>query len=257
MSQRFARKRILVTGGSSGIGKTIAIMFAENGARVACVASSDLKKAQAAIAEAGAVSGELVPFAANVGVWDQAARLVDEVEEAFGGIDVLVTAAGVFYPTASGEQTREATERMIATNLIGTIATINAVVPGMKKNKGGKIIALSSVAGLVGMGGYSAYCATKAGVIGMVKALAIELAPHGININAIAPGNTETPMNEDIRTKPELRHVFERNKARTPSRRVYSKAEDMARAALYLASEDSIAMYGSTMVLDEGFIAGV
>jgi 3-oxoacyl-[acyl-carrier protein] reductase len=90
-----------------------------------------------------------------------------------------------------------------------------------------------------------------------VKTLAIELAPFGININALAPGNTETPINEDIRTKPELRHVYDMMKSRTPSNRVYSKPEDMAKAALYLASEDSIAMYGSTLVLDEGLIAGI
>ena len=90
-----------------------------------------------------------------------------------------------------------------------------------------------------------------------MKAFEIVLAPLGFNINDIDPGNNESPINEDIRTKPELRHVYDLMKSRTPSKRVYSKAEDMAKAALYLSSGDSVAMYGSTMVLDEGLTAGL
>jgi len=257
MPGRLLGKTAIVTGGTSGIGKTIVSLFAQEGARVACVASSDRSKAKAVAAEVGKVSGRIEAFAADLSQWNEAERLIAEINDAFGSIDILVTSAGVFYPTPIGEAQQLNTEKMIAINLVGTIAPINAVVPIMKAKRSGKIIAISSIAGIVGIGTFGTYCATKAGIIGLVKTLAIELAPFGININALAPGNTETPINEDIRTKPELRHVYDLMKSRTPSNRVYSKPEDMAKAALYLASEDSMAMYGSTLVLDEGLIAGI
>jgi 3-oxoacyl-[acyl-carrier protein] reductase len=257
MSGRLTGKTAVVTGGSSGIGKAIVTLFAQEGARVACVASADRAKAQAVADAAGKVAGEIKPFFADLSRWNEAERLIGEVNNAFGSVDILVTAAGLFIPTPIGTRAQADTEHMVAVNLLGTIATIDAVVPIMKKRGSGKIVSIASIAGLVGIGNYGTYCATKAGVIGLVKTLAIELAPFGININAIAPGNTETPINEDIRTNPALRHVYDLMKSRTPSKRAYSKPEDMAKAALYLASEDSVAMYGSTMVLDEGLIAGL
>lgn len=257
MTQRLKGKTALVTGGSSGIGKSIVELFAREGAVVGCVASSDISKARAVVAEIGDVPGRIVPVVGDVSSWDGARKLVGVGREALGGLDILVTAAGVFYPTPIGESEREGVERMISVNLTGTISTVNAAVPHMKQKGAGKIVCLASIAGLMGFGTYGTYCATKAGIIAFVRTLALELAPHGVNINAVAPGNTETPINEDIRTKPELRDFYNLLKARTPSKRVYSKPEDMARAALYLASDDSIAMHGSTMVLDEGFVAGI
>jgi 3-oxoacyl-[acyl-carrier protein] reductase len=109
----------------------------------------------------------------------------------------------------------------------------------------------------MGMPGYGLYCATKAAIVNLTKALAIELAPQNINVNAIAPGNTSTPMNEDIRTDPEMKPVYEFMESRTPSNRVYSTAEEMAGVALLLASEDGRAMHGSTVVIDEGVSAGM
>ena len=107
------------------------------------------------------------------------------------------------------------------------------------------------------LGTYSAYCAAKAGVNFMTRALAQELAPHGIQVNAILPGNTATPMNENIRTEPELKPMFDAMAARTPSGRTYSEPIDMARAVLFLASDDGRAMHGGLMVLDEGFSLGI
>ena len=257
MSGRLTGKSALVTGGSSGIGKAIVTLFAQEGARVACVASSDRSKSLAVAADIGDAAGSVEPFVADVSRWSAAERLIAEVNDAFGGIDILVTSAGLFYPTPIGQSGQRETEHMIAVNLVGTFAPINAAVPIMKARGSGKIIAITSIAGMVGIGTFGTYCATKAGIIGLVKTLAIELAPFGININAIAPGNTATPMNEDIRTKPELRHVYDLMKSRTPSKCVYSKPEAMAKAALYLATEDSSAMHGSILVLDEGLTAGI
>jgi NAD(P)-dependent dehydrogenase (short-subunit alcohol dehydrogenase family) len=109
----------------------------------------------------------------------------------------------------------------------------------------------------MGIGTNAVYCASKAGVIMMTRALANELAPHGINVNCISPGNTATPMNYEIRTSPALKHFLEAMAARTPSGRVYSTAEEIAGVALFLVSDETRAMHGSNVLIDEGFSAGL
>ena len=123
--------------------------------------------------------------------------------------------------------------------------------------RSGKIINIASVAGVMGIGGYAMYCATKAGIVMLTRALACELAPHGININAIAPGNTATPMNADIRTDAAFEPMLQAMAARTPSGRVYSTPVEMAAMAAFLAGDDARAMHGSTVLMDEGFSAGL
>ena len=113
----------MVTGGSSGIGKAIVTLFAHEGARVACVASVDHSKAQSVAAEVGKVAGQVEAYAADLSQWKEAERLIGEINDAFGSIDILVTAAGVFYPTPIGQAEQLNTEKMIAINLVGTIAT--------------------------------------------------------------------------------------------------------------------------------------
>ena len=250
-------KVALVTGGSSGIGTAISVLFAKEGAKVAVVASSDLKKAQAVVDEIAAAGGSAQAFTADITKASNVEALVKKVKDAFGGIDVLVNSAGVFYPTPAGETKAADGDRMIDINLRGLFYMINAVVPLLKERGGGKIVNMSSVAGVMGFGNYAIYCATKAGVAHMTKALALELAPSGINVNAIAPGNTATPMNEDIRTDPELKPVYDYMASRTPSGRTYSEAEEMAGIALLLASEDGRALHGATIVADEGLSAGL
>jgi 3-oxoacyl-[acyl-carrier protein] reductase len=146
---------------------------------------------------------------------------------------------------------------MLNVNIRGTFLAINAAVPLMKACGGGKIVNISSVAALTGISGYSIYCATKAAISMLTRSLAIDLAPHDININAIAPGNTATPMNEDIRTDPKLASVLETMKASTPSKHVYSQPEDMAELVHYLISPAARAMHGSTLLIDEGLSAGL
>ena len=175
----------------------------------------------------------------------------------FGRIDILVNSAGLFYPTPMGEISEAEYDNMLDVNLKATFFCINAVVPLMKAQGGGKIINLSSVCGVMGFSAYSAYCASKAGINMMTRALAVELAPHGIAVNALLPGNTATPMNENVRTEPKFKPMLDAMSERTPSGRTYSEPEDMARAALFLASEDSRAMHGSLMLLDEGISAGM
>lgn len=249
------RNRVaLVTGGSQGIGEAIAARFAREGASVAVVASSSIEKARAVSDRLG---GAARPYACDVRDPDAVASLHARVMADFGRVDILVNSAGLFYPTPVGATGQVEADRLLDTNLKGTWNLINAVAPGMRERKQGKILNIASVAGVMGIGTYALYCATKAGIIMMTRALACELAPHGINVLCLAPGNTATPMNEDIRTKPELKPFLDFMTARTPSGRTYSTAEDMAGIALLLCSDDARAMHGSCVLADEGFSAGL
>ncbi len=247
-------KVALITGGTSGIGEAIATAFAREGAKVAVVGAGNREKA-AGVAER--VGNGAKPFVADIRSVEAINGMVAEVIAAFGRIDILVNSAGVFYPTPVGETNEADYDRMMDINVKGTFFTIEAVAPIMKRQGGGKIINLSSVTGVMAFNTYAAYCATKAAINYMTKAHALELAPHGINVNAILPGNTATPMNENVRTAPEFKTMLDTMAERTPSGRTYSAAEDMAAAAVYLASDDSRAMYGGLMLIDEGISLGM
>jgi 3-oxoacyl-[acyl-carrier protein] reductase len=244
----------LVTGGSSGIGAAIAKGLAEAGASVAVVASSGKDKA-ARVAEAIVTAGgKAAPFVADVRDEKAVAALVQSVEQSLGPIDVLVNSAGVYYATPVGNTPRADLDRMVDINLKGTWNMISAVAPGMKARRFGKIVNMSSVAAFVGLGQYPIYCATKAGIMMLTKALARDLAPFDVNINAIAPGNTATPMNEDVRENDEALEFMKRV---TPSTTSFSAPEEIASTALYLVSPASRPMHGSTLLIDEGLATGI
>jgi 3-oxoacyl-[acyl-carrier protein] reductase len=253
---RFVDKTALVTGGSQGIGEAICRKFAREGAHVAVVASSDKAKAQAVVDAISDAGGRTGAFVCNVSVLAEIEKLVADVIAAFGQIDILVNAAGVFYPTPIGKTDEVMFDRMCDINLRGCFFVCNAVAPHMIARGAGKIVNISSTAGIIGRRDYAVYCATKAGVIQMGKAMAVALAPHGINVNTIAPGNVETPMNEDIRTLAE----FAANRAliaeRTPAKRLFADPGEIAEAALFLASEAAISMHGAVMVIDNGITVG-
>lgn len=250
-------KTVVVTGGSSGIGKAIALRFAREGASVAVVASKDLTKADVVVrdiqATGGAARGYVVDVRDNAAVRE----LLAKVKEDQGPVDVLVTSAGVFVPNPLGDESVALFNQMIDINVKGTFHCVNAVVPQMKASGGGTIICLSSAADRLGIGSFSAYCASKAAVSMMAQTLALELAQHRININAISPGNTATPMNEGMRNDPAQAGLMNALKAATPSTRIFSDPEDVAELALFLTSPAGRAMHGSSIVMDEGLSAGV
>lgn len=250
-------KVALVVGGSSGIGAATARLFAEEGAVVAVVASSDIGKAQLVVDEIERTGSRAMAFVCNVGDCAAINHLVDEVTEKLGDIDILVNSAGLFYPTVIGATSEEDFDRMVSINLKGLFFMIDRVAPGMIARQQGKIINLSSVAAYVGSKEYGLYGALKAGVVSLTRTFALQLAPHNINVNAIAPGNTATPINAAIRTEPEFAERRAMIANTTPSPRQFSEPEDIAHTALFLASEHSRAMHGSTLLADEGRAAGV
>jgi NAD(P)-dependent dehydrogenase (short-subunit alcohol dehydrogenase family) len=250
-------KVALVTGSSSGIGREVAKALAAQGARVAIVASSDRAKAQQVVNEIQAANGVARAFVADISSAQGATTLVREVEAELGPIDMLVNSAGVYFPTRAGEATEDAFDRMVSVNLKGSFFTLNAVAPGMKSRGAGRIVNIASVAGIAPNPEYSLYAATKAGIIALTRAVALELAPYGINVNAIAPGNTETPINADIRTAPEYAAQRARIEAVTPSRRLFTPAPEIAAAIIFLLSDAARGMYGSVMVVDEGKSVGM
>jgi 3-oxoacyl-[acyl-carrier protein] reductase len=253
---RFVDKVVLVTGGSQGIGEATCRRFAGEGAKVAVVASSSRQKAQAVADTIERAGGTARAFVCDVAAVAEIEALVAEVIAVLGPIDILVNSAGVFYPTPVGETDEAMFDRMCDINLKGCFFVCNAVVPHMIARSAGKIVNVASTAGIIGRRDYPVYCATKAGVIQMGKAMAVALAPRGINVNTIAPGNVETPMNEDIRTLPE----FAANRAliaeRTPAKRLFADPDDIAEAALFLASDAALSMHGAVMVIDNGVTVG-
>lgn len=250
---RFENKVALVTGGSSGIGAEICVRFAEEGARVAVVASSSLEKAQTTVDRCGEKARA---FACDVSDVGQISKLVADVKNEFGQIDILVNAAGVFYPTRIGETDEAMYDGMADANLKGCFFMCDTVAPHMIEAGGGKIVNLGSGAGTAGRSNYIVYSAVKAAVINMTRSLAAALAPHDINVNCLSPGNTATAMNENVRTEPEYAEIYETIKQKTLSNRPFADPREMAGAVLFLCSQDANAAHGTMLLMDEGLSAG-
>jgi 3-oxoacyl-[acyl-carrier protein] reductase len=257
MSTRFAGKIAVVTGGSSGIGAAIAAALAREGAIVHVVASGSFAKAEAIALAIGASGGTASPRVANIRDAAAARGLIDGIVATHGRIDVVVNAAGVFLPSPPGETEPSIADDMIDTNVKGTWNVIQAAVPHMKRGGGGKILNFSSVAAVTGFKGFALYCASKAAISMLTRVLGAELAPFDININAIAPGNTETPMNEGMRNDPDQKGILDAMQAMTPSNHTFSKPEEITAAALFLLSPEARPIHGSTLLADEGISAAI
>lgn len=243
----------LVTGGSSGIGREICLAFAKEGAKIGVVASSDERKAQAVVDQIETEGGTACAIVADVTNANDLKAAVDLIVGSYGGLDILVNSAGVHYPTPMGTSEQADIDRIIDINLRGPLYAINAAVPALEARGSGKIINMASTMGLIGVANNATYSTTKAGIVNMTKALARELGPKQINVNAIAPGFTATPMNLHTRTDPAQLEYFA---SITPGR-VYAMPEEIARMAVFLASDDGLPMHGSTVVMDEGISAGI
>ncbi len=243
---RFEDRTAVVTGGGSGIGRAIAEGLAAEGARVAIV-DIDAGRAETAARELGTSA---VAIQADVSRPEDAARLAAEAARQLGKIDILVHSAGVGAERSFLDTTPEEWRRIIDIDLSGTFYTCQAVAKVMAANRYGRIVTLASTAGIRGGTGRTAYGAAKGGVITLTKVMAVELAPLGITANTLAPGAIETELVRKMHSA-ETRVVYRRG---IPLDR-YGVPEEVAAAALFLASDEARYVTGAVLAVDGGFLA--
>lgn len=186
---------VIITGGSSGIGLALARIYAARGARISLLARS-LPALEAAMAELAKDRGEtLIRIeSADVADEDQTLAAIRRCEDAFGSCDVLITSAGIVEPGRFDTLSSAAFDRQLQTNLFGSVHAVRAVYATMKERRSGRIMLVSSGAGLIGIYGYTAYCASKFALHGFADALRSEARPHGVNVSVCFPPDTETPQ---------------------------------------------------------------
>jgi NAD(P)-dependent dehydrogenase (short-subunit alcohol dehydrogenase family) len=252
MSGRLADKVAIVTGAGSrgpgvGNGKAAAILFAREGARVLCVDQAK-ERALETVELIRAERGDAEAFAADVTRRADCHAMVDAAVSRWGGLDVLHNNVGIESRSGVLETTEEEWDRVMAVDLKSMLLSTQAAVPAMERRGGGSVICISSVAGLRGHG-RTAYAAAKAGVIGFVTSVAVQVGPRGIRVNAIAPGTVWTPMVEDL--GPEAR---ERRRRATPLG-TEGTAWDVGWGAVYLASDEARWVTGQVLVIDAGLTA--
>lgn len=224
-------KVAIVTGGSRGIGKSIALELARNGAKVVINYNSNADAANQVVDEIMALGGAAFASQADVSDHAQAKVLVEETISRFGKIDILVNNAGITRDRSFLKLTEENWRKVIDVNLNSAFNTISAALPKMVEQKFGRIINISSVIGQSGNIGQTNYAASKAGLIGFTKSLALETANKGITVNAICPGFIETEMVSEIPGE-----ILEKIISKIPQRRL-GQSHEIARAVLYLATD--------------------
>ena len=239
-------RAVLVTGGTKGIGKGIARVFLQAGARVA-ISARDPQAGAAAVAELGSAGGEVEFIAADVGDAGSVERMVAATVERFGGLDVLCANAGVFPKADLREMTERDIDEIFATNVKGTMLSVKAAIPELTRSGHGRVIITSSITGpITGDPGWSHYGATKAAQLGFMRTAAIELAELGITVNAVLPGNI---LSEGVEEMGE--EYIARMAAAIPQKRL-GKATDIGYAALFLATDEAAYITGQTIVVDGG-----
>lgn len=247
---KLANKIAVVTGAGSGMGKAAAILFAREGARVAAV---DINEAQAkeTAAEIGAAGGHAIAIRADVSKSEDARRMIDETVAKFGPPNIVYNNAGIEGDSNYiANMTEEQFDRVIAINLRGVFLGMKYALPHMVKAGGGSIINQASIAGMVAIKGGAAYSASKAGVIALTRVAALEYGRYNIRVNAICPGAIETPMAQRIRKgEPPKQHAL--NRISVFGR--MAEADEIAKVALFLASDDASFATGAPFVIDGGW----
>jgi 3-oxoacyl-[acyl-carrier protein] reductase len=239
---------VIVTGGSKGIGKGIARVFARHEAKVLIV-GRDAKAAEAAAKELAKEGGAVSSFAADVATAKGTEAMAKAAADRHGGIDVLCANAGVFPQAKIEAMTAEAWDEVMATNLKGTFLSVKACLPWLKTSKQGRIVITSSITGPVtGFPGWTHYGATKAGQLGFMRTACMEVAKWGITVNAVLPGNILTEGLEEL--GPEYQKGMA---AAVPLGRL-GEVEDIGHAALFLATREAAYITGQTIIVDGGQI---
>ena len=245
---RLQNKVALITGGGTGIGAGIAHMFAREGAQVVvCGRREDpLKKVVDEIDQSG---GEAIYCVADISSQEQIREMIETVTMKFGSIDILVNNAGVFIPDDVTSTSEQEWDRVMDTDAKGVYLMSKAVLPDMIKKGTGKIVNIASIAGLIGFEKSAAYCAAKGAVVNLTREMALDYAPKGICVNAIAPGVIDTDMTKAFLSNEQAKQGF---LSKTPVGRV-GTPEDIAHGAVYLASDESNFVVGQTLVIDGGW----
>jgi NAD(P)-dependent dehydrogenase (short-subunit alcohol dehydrogenase family) len=248
---RLQNRVALITGGTSGIGEATAVLFAKEGAKIAITGRHE-ERGHAVTAQILEDGGQAIFLRTDVRRSDECRRAVDETVHVFGRVDILFNNAGVFYPHTTPDCSEEEWDLQIDTNLKGTFLMSKFALPGMISQRGGVIINNSSGWGIAGGDAAVAYCASKGGVVLLTKAMAIDHGRQGIRVNCICPGDVDTPMlPEDARMRGQKWEDYLAGCSNRPLGRI-GTAEEIAKAALFLASDDSSFMTGATLVVDGG-----
>ncbi|MFJ7913433.1 MULTISPECIES: 3-oxoacyl-[acyl-carrier-protein] reductase [unclassified Lysinibacillus] len=241
-------KVAVVTGASRGIGRAIALKLADEGAKVVVNYSGSQAKAEEVVATIQENGGEAIAVQASVSKTEEVSALMDAAVKTFGSLDILVNNAGITRDNLLMRMKEDEWDDVLDTNLKGVFLCTKAVTRQMMKQRAGRIINISSIVGVAGNAGQANYVAAKAGVIGLTKTTAKELASRNILVNAIAPGFIETEMTEQL-----SEDIKQGMLTQIPLAKL-GQPEDIAKAVAFLASDDATYMTGQTLHIDGGMV---
>jgi 2-deoxy-D-gluconate 3-dehydrogenase len=244
---RLEGKVAIVTGGNGGIGRAIALALAEEGARTA-VAARNPDKNRAVAAELEALGVEHLVTEVDIVAKDAAESFITRVHEKWGRLDVLVNNAGTVEFAETENTPVESWDRVIATNLTAAFVWSKHAIPHMRAQGGGKIINMASMYSIFGALFFASYAASKGGIVALTRSLALELAPHNIQVNALAPGWVLTDMTTNLQGTDYEKEIL----ARTPAGR-WGLTDDVKGPAVFLASDASNFVTGQVLAVDGGF----
>jgi len=249
-NRKLQGKTALITGASKGLGKAMALALAEAGARLALV-SRNLEQLNETAAAVRKFSAEAEIFQTDVTDEVQIAALEKAVTKKFGKVQILINNAGINIRKSVTDFTLDEWRQVMDTNLTSVFLLCRAFVPRMKGQGYGRIVNLTSIMSHVAIAGRTAYCASKTGLLGFTRALALELAPEKITVNGISPGPFATEMNTQLMQNPELNQQFI---SKIPLGR-WGKVEEVGQLAVYLCSDDAGFVTGTDFLIDGGWTA--
>lgn len=253
---KLENKTALITGAGQGIGKAVALQFAREGASIV-VNDVNLEKARETSNEVISLGRESIAIKADVSIQNEVNQMVEAAVDRFKKVDILVNNAGISKILPFNETTEEIWDKTLGINLKGTFLCCKAVIPYMVRQKSGRIINMSSQSGKRGNTWYAAYCASKFGIIGLTQSIALEYAPHGININALCPGVVFTPMWDEQLAQYGKKHglppekVKEHLISKIPLGRL-PELEEIVSVAVFLACDESSYMTGQAINVTGG-----
>jgi len=249
---RLKGKVAIVTGSDRGIGRGIAIAFAKEGCKVVVNSHKNSKEGENVVDEIKHLGSDAIFIAADVSKERDVRNLAEKAVKKFGNLDILVNNAGILVSGTVSTLTEKDWDRQLDVNLKGVFLCAKYAVQQMiKQGKGGRIINISSIAGLVGFPGISAYCASKGGVTELTREVALDCAKYGITVNAIDPGVIVTDMTKAMLEDPATKKALMEN---TPVGR-FGQPEDIGNAAVFLALDESSFITGHNLVVDGGWTA--